>query len=59
MICDSQAHTWEIIYTIKDAQGEVKPTPEYTELRWCERELLPDDLSPVATSMIPLWPRQT
>ncbi|MCH8316434.1 MAG: NUDIX hydrolase [Planctomycetes bacterium] len=59
MICDSQAHTWEIIYTIKDAQGDANPTPEYTELRWCERDKLPSDLSPIATSMISLWPKQT
>ena len=58
MICDSVAQTWEIIYTINDPQGEAKPTPEYTELRWCAPDQLPDDLSPIATSMIPLWPKQ-
>ncbi len=57
MICDSVAQTWEIIYTINDPQGEAKPTPEYTELIWCERDHLPNDLSPIATSMIPLWPQ--
>ena len=58
LICDLQAHTWEIIYTINDPQGEAKPTPEYSELRWCAPDQLPEDLSPIATSMIPLWPKQ-
>ena len=58
MICDSIARTWEIIYKINDPRGDAKPTPEYSELRWCESDQLPDDLSPIAKSMIPLWPKQ-
>lgn len=57
MICDSVAKTWEIIYTINDPQGEAQITPEYTELKWCECDQLPSELSPIAKSMIPLWPQ--
>ena len=56
VVSDLIARTWELIYVISDPQGEAQPTPEYSQLRWCARDELPDDLSPIAQSMIPLWP---
>ncbi|MEE9131550.1 MAG: NUDIX domain-containing protein [Phycisphaerales bacterium] len=56
VLCDPVARTWELIYLFNDPQGEAQTTPEYSQLRWCMRDELPDDLSPIAQSMIPLWP---
>ncbi len=56
VMCDPTARTWELIYLLNDPQGEAQSTPEYSEVRWCGRDELPDDLSPIARSMIPLWP---
>ena len=53
---DPVARTWELIYLLKNPRGEAQTTPEYSQLRWCARDELPDDLSPIAQSMIPLWP---
>ena len=56
IVSDPTARTWELIYLITDLHGEAQTTPEYSQLRWCARNELPDDLSPIAQSMIPLWP---
>lgn len=56
VVSDLTARTWELIYLITDLHGEAHTTPEYSQLRWCARNELPDDLSPIAQSMIPLWP---
>ena len=56
VISDPIARTWELIYLITDPQGEAQTTPEYSQLRWCGRDELPDELSPIAQSMILLWP---
>ena len=56
VVSDPIARTWELIYLINDPQGEAQPTPEYSQIRWCARDELPDDLSPITQSMIPLWP---
>ena len=56
VVSDPTAHTWELIYLLNDSQGKAQPTPEYSQLRWCGCDDLPDDLSPIAQSMIPLWP---
>ncbi len=56
IISDPTARTWELIYLLNDPQGEAQTTPEYSQLRWCARNELPNDLSPIAQSMIPLWP---
>ncbi len=56
IISDPTARTWELIYLLNDPQGEAQTTPEYSQLRWCARNELPDDLSPFAQSMIPIWP---
>ena len=56
VVSDPIARTWELIYLLNDPQGEAQPTPEYSEVRWCSRDELPDDLSSIARSMIPLWP---
>ena len=56
VVSDPTACTWELIYLINDPQGDAQPTPEYPQLRWCARNELPDDFSPIAQSMIPLWP---
>lgn len=56
VVSDSTARTWELIYLIIDLHGEAQTTLEYSQLRWCARDELPDDLSPIAQSMIPLWP---
>ena len=53
---DPTARTWELIYLLNDPQGKSQPTPEYSKLRWCAPDELPDDLSPIAHAMIPLWP---
>ena len=54
---DPVARSWELIYLLSDPQGEAKPTPEYSQLRWRARDELPDDLSPIARSMLALWPQ--
>jgi ADP-ribose pyrophosphatase YjhB (NUDIX family) len=56
VVSDPIARTWELIYLINDPQGDAQPTPEYSQIRWCARDELPDGLSPIARSMIPLWP---
>ena len=56
VVSDSTARTWELIYLLNASQGEAQTTPEYSQVRWCARDELPDDLSPIAQSMIPLWP---
>ena len=56
IVSDPVARTWELIYLLNDPQGEAQTTPEYAQLRWCGRNELPDDLSPIAQSMIRLWP---
>ena len=56
IMSDPTARTWELIYLLNDPQGKSQPTPEYSKLRWCAPDELPDDLSPIAHSMIPLWP---
>ena len=56
VLCDPIARTWELIYLLKNPQGESQTTPEYSQLRCCARKELPTDLSPIAQTMIPLWP---
>ena len=56
IMSDPTARTWELIYLIADLHGEAQMTPEYAQLRWCARDELPDDLTPIAQSMIRLWP---
>ncbi len=56
VVSDPVVRTWELIYLLRDPQGEAQPTPEHSQLRWCARDELPDDLTPIAQSMTPLWP---
>ena len=54
---DNVLRSWEIVYRITSATGSSEPvaTPEeYDELRWCEPNELPADLSPIARQMVRL-----
>lgn len=57
IVSDLIARTWEIVSIISDPLGEAKPSVEYSELRWCTRIELPTELSPIAQSMLALWPQ--
>ena len=55
---DNFLRGWEIVYRIASApgngpeSGEPVATPqEYDELRWCEPDELPTNLSPIARKM--------
>ncbi len=58
IISDPIARTWELIYLLRNPQGEAQTTPEYSELRWCGRTELPTKLSPIAQSMLAHWPQR-
>ncbi|MHC5023470.1 MAG: NUDIX hydrolase [Planctomycetota bacterium] len=56
LLYDDVLHCWEMIFRLEAGGGSAPEpaSPEYTEIRWCRPEALPEDLSPVARAMVPL-----
>tara|TARA_Y100000589_G_scaffold33810_1_gene28273 strand:+ start:6217 stop:6831 length:615 start_codon:yes stop_codon:yes gene_type:complete len=52
LLLDDEAFSWELVYELTADGAAVAPgTDEYSELRWCGPDALPQPLSPVAARM--------
>jgi 8-oxo-dGTP pyrophosphatase MutT (NUDIX family) len=54
LVFDDVIRCWEAIYRITPAATELHASDEYDELAWCEPDDVPDDLTPIARTMIGL-----
>ena len=53
ILFDPVLRTWEIVFRLDVApHADEPPTTEYSELRWCRHDELPEPLSPVARQMV-------